>query len=267
MGYENYKYILVDNKDGIATVTLNNPDSLNAVTPDVHAELEYIWIDLARDKDIKAIVFTGAGRAFSAGGDVKAMAARALTPNGNRYALDVPARTLRIFEHMLSTPQPMIAAVNGDAMGLGMTLALFCDISIVADDARLGDTHVKVGLVAGDGGAVIWPLILGVQKAKEFLMRGKPVRGAEAAAMNLVNYAVPKAEVLGKAQEMAAEIAANPFYAVSWTKLSINKMIKQQLNLILDSSIAYEALTMMTNDYKEAATAFAEKRTPSFTGS
>jgi len=266
MSYEHYQYLLVEKTDGIATVTINRPETLNAVTPEVHAELEYIWIDLARDKEVKAIVLTGAGRAFSSGGDVKAMAERALTPHGNRYALDVPARTLRIFEHMLSTPQPIIAAVNGDAMGLGMTLALFADISIVADDARLGDTHVKVGLVAGDGGAVIWPLILGVQKAKEFLMRGKPVRGAEAAAMNLVNHAVPKAEVLSRAQEMAAEIAGNPFYAVSWTKLSVNKMIKQQLNLILDSSIAYESLTMMTQDYKEAATAFAEKRKPSFQG-
>jgi enoyl-CoA hydratase len=267
MIYDTYKYLLVENKDGIATVTINKPESLNAVTPDVHTELEYIWIDLARDPDIKAIVLTGAGRAFSAGGDVKAMAARAQTPYGNKYALAVPSRTLRIFEHMLSTPQPIIAAVNGDALGLGMTLALFADISIVADDARLGDTHIKVGLVAGDGGAVIWPLIIGVQKAKEFLMRGKPVRGHEAAAMNLVNHAVPKDQVLAKAQEMAAEIAANPFWAVSWTKLSVNKMIKQQLNLIMDSSIAYESLTMMTNDYKEATSAFAEKRTPSFTGS
>jgi enoyl-CoA hydratase len=265
MAYENYKFLLVENKDGIATVTINRAETLNSVTPDVHTELEYIWIDLARDPDVKAIVLTGAGRAFSAGGDVKAMAARALTPYGNKYALAVPS--LRIFEHMLSTPQPIIAAVNGDALGLGMTLALFADISIVAEDARLGDTHIKIGLVAGDGGAVIWPLIIGVQKAKEFLMRGKPVRGHEAAAMNLVNHAVPKDQVLAKAQEMAAEIAANPYWAVSWTKLSINKMIKQQLNLIMDSSIAYESLTMMTNDYKEAATAFAEKRTPSFTGS
>jgi enoyl-CoA hydratase/carnithine racemase len=267
MSYEQYKYLAVDNKDGITTVTLNKPETLNSVTPDIHTELEYIWIDLARDPEVKAIILTGAGRAFSAGGDVKAMAERALTPHGNRYALAVPSRTLRIFEHMLSTPQPIIAAVNGDALGLGMTLALFADISVVADDAKLGDTHVKVGLVAGDGGAVIWPLVLGVQKTKEFLMRGRVVRGTEAAAMNLVNYAVPKDEVMTKAQELAVEIAANPIWAVSWTKLSVNKMIKQQLNLILDSSIAYESLTMMTNDYKEAATAFAEKRKPTFVGS
>lgn len=266
MDYEKYKYLLIEKKDGIATVTINRPDTLNAIKPDVHTEVEYIWIDLAADPEVKAIVLTGAGRAFSAGGDVKAMAERAQTPHGNEYALHVPARTLRIYDHMLSTPQPIIAAVNGDAMGLGMSLALFADISIVAEDARMGDTHVKIGLVAGDGGAVIWPLIIGVQKAKEFLMRGRVVRGSEAAAMNLVNMAVPKDQVLAKAHEMAAEIAANPIWAVRWTKLSVNKMIRQQLNLILETSIAYESLTMMTNDYKEAATAFVEKRPPKFSG-
>src|SRR5271166_1149613 len=266
MSYEHYQYLLVEKTDGIATVTINRPETLNAVTPEVHGELEYIWIDLARDKEVKAIVLTGAGRAFSSGGDVKAMAERALTPHGNRYALDVPARTLRIFEHMLSTPQPIIAAVNGDAMGLGMTLALFADISIVADDARLGDTHVKVGLVAGDGGAVIWPLLLGPQRAKEFLMRGKLIKGAQAAAMNLVNYAFPKEKVLEEAHKIATEIAANPVWAVRWSKAAVNKQLKAQLNQTLELSIAYESLTMLTNDYKEAANAFAEKRTPVFQG-
>jgi enoyl-CoA hydratase/carnithine racemase len=147
-----------------------------------------------------------------------------------------------------------------------MTLALFADMSIVADDARLGDTHVKVGLVAGDGGAVMWPLLVGPQRAKEFLMRGKLLRGAEAAAMNLVNYAFPKADVLSEAHKIATEIAANPIWAVRWSKASVNKQLKAQLNQILELSIAYESLTMLTHDYKEAANAFAEKRKPEFKG-
>lgn len=265
--YSKYIFLKVEiDGNGVATVTMNDPEKLNAVGPENHKELEYIWIDLARDESIKTIVFTGAGRAFSAGGDIKKMAARASTEFGLQYALRVPQNTLRIFEHMLLTPQPIIAAVNGDAIGLGMTIALFCDMSVVADDARLGDTHVKVGLVAGDGGAVIWPLLLGPQRAKEFLMRGKLIKGAQAAAMNLVNYAFPKDKVLEEAHKIATEIAANPVWAVRWSKAAVNKQLKAQLNQTLELSIAYESLTMLTNDYKEAANAFAEKRTPIFQG-
>ena len=265
--YSHYEFLKVEIDDnGVATVTMNDPEKLNAIGPDNHKELEYIWIDLAKDETIKAIVLTGAGRAFSAGGDIKKMAARAGTEFGLQYALRVPQNTLRIFEHMLLTPQPILAAVNGDAIGLGMTLALFADMSIVAEDAKLGDTHVKVGLVAGDGGAVIWPLLVGPQRAKEFLMRGKLLKGAEAAAMSLVNYAFPKESVLAEAQKIATEIAANPVWAVRWSKASINKQLKAQLNQVLELSIAYESLTMLTHDYKEAANAFAEKRKPEFKG-
>ena len=265
--YSNYTFIKVDVDDGgIATVWLNSPETLNAVGPEEHREMEHVWVDLARDNSIKAIILTGAGKAFSAGGDVKRMAARAGTEYGLEYALRVPQNTLRLFEHMLLTPQPVIAAVNGDAIGLGMTIALFADVAVVADDARLGDTHVKVGMVAGDGGAVIWPMLIGPQRAKEFLMRGKLVRGAEAVAMGLMNHAVPKEDVLAEARKIAEEIAANPVWAVRWTKASINKELKSQLNQILELSIAYESMTMLTEDYKEATSAFAEKRKPVFKG-
>jgi enoyl-CoA hydratase len=265
--YDSYRFLKVEKtENGVATVTMNNPDTLNAIGPDNHKELEYIWIDLARDEEIRTIILTGAGRAFSAGGDVKKMAARAGTDFGLQYALRVPQNTLRLFEHMLLVPQPIIAAVNGDAIGLGLTVALFADMSLVADDARLGDTHIKVGLVAGDGGAVIWPLLVGPQRAKEFLMRGKLLKGAEAAAMNLVNYAHPKEEVLPEALKIAAEIAAQPLWAVRWSKAAVNKLLKAQLNQVLELSIAYESLTMLTDDYKEAASAFAEKRKPQFRG-
>jgi enoyl-CoA hydratase len=245
---------------------MNDPEKLNSIGPEQHRELEEIWIDLARDETIKVIVLTGAGRAFSAGGNIKRMAERAGTQFGLEYALRVPQNTLRIFEHLLLVPQPIIAAVNGDAIGLGMTLLLFADMSVVADDARLGDTHVKVGMVAGDGGAVIWPLLVGPQRAKEFLMRGKLLRGAEAAAMNLVNYAVPKEAVVQEARTIAEELAANAPWAVRWTKAAVNKQIKAQLNQVLELSIAYESLTMLTHDYKEAANALAEKRKPEFKG-
>jgi enoyl-CoA hydratase len=265
VSYEQYKLLKIEkDQKGIATVTLNRPEMLNAFNPELHGELEYVWIDLARDKEIKAIILTGAGKAFSAGGDLKHMAQRAGTEAGLKHALGVRAGALRIFNHLLEVPQPIIAAVNGDAIGLGATIALFCDISIVAETARFGDTHTKVGLSAGDGGAVIWPLLVGPQRAKEYLMRGRLLTGKDAHSMNLVNYAAPVEEVLNKARAIAEELALQPIWAVQWTKLSVNKWLKNQVNLILDTSIALESLSMLTNDHAEAARAFVEKRKPQF---
>lgn len=264
--YSQYPNIKVENNNGIATVTLNRPDQLNAVNPDLHTELEYIWVDIARDPEIKVVVLTGAGRAFSAGGDLKQMAARAGTEAGLKHTLRVPQNATRIYNTLLEVSQPVIAAINGDAIGLGANIALFCDMSIISETAKFGDTHVRVGLSAGDGGAVIWPILIGPQRAKEFLMRGMLVKGAEAARIGLVNHAVPAEDVLKKAYEIAAELMALPVWAVRYTKLSVNKSIKEQVNLILDTSITYEALTMHTHDFAEATRSFVDKRKPEYKG-
>jgi len=252
--------------DGVALVTMNEPDKLNAVGPENHWQLEDIWLKLARDERIKVIVLTGAGRAFSAGGDIKKMADRALTDYGLRYALRVPQNTLRLWEHLLLCPQPIIAAVNGDALGLGTSIFTFCDMSIVADDAKVGDTHIRVGLVAGDGGAVMWPLLVGPQKAKEYLMRGKVLTGKKAEEIGLVNYSFPREQVLDEAMKIAREIAAQPVWAVRWSKAAVNKQVKAQVNQVLELSIAYESLSMLTHDYQAATTAFANKEKPEFKG-
>jgi len=264
--YSRYQYLDIQRRQGIATLTLNQPDNRNAVHPEMHAELEQVWRDLGSDHEVNVIVFTGAGKTFSAGGDIKRMAARFGTEEGWDFSLHIPKATHRLFEGMLDVPQPIIAAVNGDAVGLGATLALFSDVAIIADTAKFGDSHVKVGLVAGDGGAVVWPLLVGPARAKEFLMRGRLVNGAEAQALGLVNHAVPAAEVMDTAVKMAEELNALPPLAVRWTKLSVNKWIKHQLNLILDASIAYEMLSINSRDHHEAAKAFIEKRPPVYKG-
>lgn len=265
--YSPFDFLTIDvGEDGVAIVTMNDPEKLNAVGPHNHWQLEDIWLKLARDESIKVIVLTGAGRAFCAGGDVKLMADRAQTEYGLQYALRVPQNTIRLWEHLLLCPQPIIAAVNGDALGLGTSLMAFSDMSIVAEDAKLGDTHIRVGLVAGDGGAVMFPLLLGPQKAKEYLMRGKVLKGAEAAQIGLANYAFPKDQVLDEAIKIAREIAAQPLWAVRWSKASVNKMLKAQVNQILELSIAYESMTMLTHDYAEATRAFANKEKPVFKG-
>lgn len=264
--YSSYQFLDIQRRNGIATLTLNQADNRNAVHAEMHAELERVWRDLGSDREVNVIVFTGAGKTFSAGGDIKRMAARFGTEEGWDYSLHIPKATHRLFEGMLEVQQPIVAAVNGDAVGLGATLALFADVAVIADSAKFGDSHVKVGLVAGDGGAVVWPLLVGPARAKEFLMRGRLVDGTEAHALGLVNHVVPAAEVRDAAMKIAEELNALPPLAVRWTKLSVNKWIKHQLNLILDASIAYEMLSINSRDHHEAAKAFIEKRSPVYKG-
>ena len=269
--YSEYEFLKVDVADRIATITINRPDRLNAVHNALHHELEQIWIDVRADQDVNAIILTGAGRAFCAGGDVKGMAEGSLSGGGapkkgkGRGRGPIAASNgRRVVENMLDVEQPIVGAINGDAIGLGATLALLCDITVVSEKARFADTHVKVGIVAGDGGAVIWPLLIGPHRAKEFLMRGNFINGAEAGRIGMVNYAVAPEEVLGKARELAQELADGPTWAIRWSKLSVNKWLKQQANLILDASLAYEMMTFNTADHREAAKAFVEKRKPNF---
>jgi len=266
MSYESYRFLKIEKNDGVAVLTLNRPEQRNALHPEAQLELEHVWLDLAKDAEVNAIVLTGAGAAFSAGGDIRSMIDRFGTTEGFKYTLNVPEGTKRLLQNILDVPQPIIAAVNGDAVGLGATLALFSDVSIIAEDARFGDTHVKVGLVAGDGGTIIWPLLIGANRAKEFLMLGRLASGRECADMGLANHAVPKDQVLAAAMEMASKLARSAPWAVRWTKLSINKTIKDQLNLLLDGAIAFEMLSMNTQDHLEASKAFFEKRTPQFKG-
>jgi enoyl-CoA hydratase len=264
--YGSYQCIKVEKHDKLATVTFNRPDALNAVNTQLHDELEHIWTDLGSDSEINAILLTGAGRAFSAGGDVKGMASRWGTEEGRKWCIEIATAGRRLIQNMLDVEQPIIGAINGDAMGLGANIALLCDVIVMSDTARIADTHVKVGIVAGDSGAIIWPLLVGPARAKEYLMRGTVITGVEAAKMGLVNYSVPADQVMPKAQEIARELADGPTYAIRWTKMAVNKFLKQQANLILDSSLAYEMLTFHTEDHREAARAFIEKRKPKFTG-
>jgi enoyl-CoA hydratase len=260
--YSKYKAVLVEKDDRVATVTLNRPNSLNAVNDDMGADFDTLFRDLSRDEEIDAIILTGAGRAFCAGGDVKNMDARNVAATRD-FPMD-PRDPGRLLNDILDVEQPIIAAINGDAIGLGATIALFCDITIAAETARLADTHVRIGVVAGDGGAVIWPPLIGPNRAKEYLMRSNLLKGTEAARLGLVNYAVPAAEVMPKARELARELADGPRWAIRWTKQSVNKLVKKALHQVLDASAALEAVTFGTPQHQEAARAFVEKRKPNF---
>ena len=267
--YSAYEFLKVEVTERVATLTINRPDRLNAVNGPLHHELEQVWIDLAADSEVNAIIFTGAGRAFCAGGDIKAMTEGGFVDStkqgkGRGRGPITAANGRRLVENMLDVEQPIIGAINGDAIGLGATLALLSDIIVVSEKARFADTHVKVGVVAGDGGAVIWPLLVGPHRAKEFLMRGNFINGAEAGRIGMVNYAVPPEEVMAKSQELAQELADGPTWAIRWSKLAVNKWLKTQANLIMDAGLAYEMMTFKTWHHEEAVKAFVEKRKPNF---
>ena len=266
--YSKFKAIKVSVQDAVATVTLNRPEALNAVDHVMHLELEEMLALVAEDQDINAVVLTGAGKAFSAGGDIKAMQARARDPEAqrdyiNRFIMQGPRKLIRNF---LEVPQPIIAAVNGHAIGLGATLALFSDMIIISEEARIGDPHVSVGIVAGDGGAVIWPLLTSLCKAKELLLTGDLLTASEACEIGLVNKVVPKDEVLSTAMALAQRLASGPTLAIRWTKLALNKRLREEVNLVLDASLATEGLTFLSQDHREAVDAFLEKRSAKFQG-
>lgn len=260
--YDQYEYVKVELSGGVAVCTLNRPDALNAVTHAGHAELESLFVQLAGDTDVKAIVLTGAGRAFCAGGDIKEMGSGAYDQPGGIF--DSGARQL--VTKLLAIEQPIIAAVNGAAVGLGATLALLCDVIFMADTAKIGDTHVSVGLVPGDGGAVIWPLLVGPARAKEYLMTGDLIPAVEAERIGLVNHVVPADKLMDEALAFATRLAGGATLAIRFTKLAIQRMIQQNVLSSLDMSLALEAVTGNSKDHIEATTAFGEKRTPKFEG-
>jgi enoyl-CoA hydratase len=264
--YSRYECLKVEKEGKLAIVTLNQPETGNRIAHRFHVELQDIWADLARDRDLNAVLLQGAGKYFSVGGNVKGMLER---PGGDVFEegeMMEPSGGRRIVQNLLDCELPVVCAINGDCIGLAATVALLCDITVIAESARICDPHVKIGLVAGDGGAVIWPLLVGPNRAKEFLMRGTLIKGPDAARMGLVNHLAPDAEVYARARAIAEELAAGPTWAIRWTKLSVNKQLKDQFNLIMDTSYALEMMSFRTDDHMEAVRAFVEKRRPAFTG-
>ena len=197
------------------------------------------------------------------GGDIPMMQKRIDAPElFNRKNLEMK----QMIFGLLDLEKPVIARVNGDCIGLGATLALLCDIVIAVDDARFGDPHVKMGYVAGDGGAIIWPQLIGYARAKEYLLTGDPLDAKEAERIGLINHAVPRDQLDAKVNTLAQKLANGPTKAIKWTKTSINIPLRQMAHSMLDASLAYEAMTNIGADHQEAVTAFQQKRKPKFTG-
>ena len=255
----NYEFIKVDTDDkGIMTVMLNRPEKRNAFIPTWHAELIEIWGKVHMDDRVRCVILTGAGKAFCAGGDVGAFAAAKQDPMDKtlNWLRDVKTTVTK----MMECDKPIIAKVNGAAVGLGSSLVAASDVSFIADTAVIGDTHVKVGLVAADGGSALWGLLMGVNRQKEYLWRGELMTGEKAAALGLCNHCVPAADLDRTVQEFAEMLASQPPRAVQWTKRAINAPLINQVSANFDTAVPLEVITANSEDHVEAARAFREKR-------
>ncbi len=249
----------------VLTATLNRPDRGNGIDKQMHLDLRDLYRRIAEDVEVRAVVLTGAGRSFCVGADFAVMEENLEHgyPEGRPDLLD---DGIDIARGALRVRRPMVAAVNGHAIGLGASLALFCDVVYLSDTARIGDPHVNAGLVAGDGGAVLWPLLVGLNRAKELLMTGDLLDAEQAQRFGLVNHVVPGAEVLESATAMATRLAAGPRHAIEFNKRLCNKELEDRVNRLYDLAFALEAITFDTDDHREAVDAFLNKRAPDFGG-
>ena len=259
--YEDFEHLTFDHRDdGVLLITLDRPEVLNAANVRMHHELSEVWALVDDDDTVRASVVTGAGRAFSAGGDLAMI---------EQMTVDYEATlaqwrdTNAIVEQMLLARKPVVSAVNGVAVGAGLSVALLADVSIMGTSARLSDGHVRLGVAAGDHAAVLWPLLCGVAKAKYFLLTADFVEGPEAERIGLVTKCVPDDEVLPEALAVAARLAAGSATAVQWTKRVMNHWVRQALP-IFGESLALEMLGFLGPDAREGLAAVRERRTPRF---
>ena len=261
MNYTDYQHLLFEKRaNGIVLITINRPEVMNATNARLHWELSQVWLTVDADPEARVALITGAGRAFSAGGDLGLVEEMAVNPEG-------AARTMReasdLVYNIINLEKPVVSAINGVAVGAGLVVALMADVSIIADTARITDGHTRLGVVAGDHAAIIWPLLCGMAKARYYLLTSDFLDGKEAERIGLVSLCVPRDEVLTKAWEVADKLAAGSQHAVRWTKRALNNWLRQA-GPIFDQSLALEMLSFMGPDVREGARAIREKRPPRF---
>ncbi len=245
----------------LLTITLNRPGSRNAVNREMHEELAEVFVYAAADVHSDVIVLTGAGTAFSAGGDLEHISRNAATPE----LFDEEVRLAkRIVFSMLDLDKPLVCRLNGHAVGLGASLALLCDVIFAADTAKIGDPHVALGLVAGDGGAVIWPARIGLGRAKEYLLTGELLTARKAEEIGLINHCVAAQDLDGVVDAFCERLLNGATNAIRWTKVLLNMELKRVAHSVMDAGIAYESVAVRSADHREGVRALIEKRKPVF---
>ena len=267
MNYDDLDKVLVTREGHIGIVSLNRPEARNAMNSELSSQFHTALERVAKDESMRAILLRGEGKSFCVGGDVKSFDEQA---SGSTESPTKRVTTLlhgtEVIDLLLAIPQPTVSAVQGHAMGLGSTIAMFCDVMIVADDAKIADTHVNVGLVAGDGGAVTFPLMMPFGAAKWYLLTGDRMSGTEAEKLGVALRSVPEADLHATALEVAGRFASMPPLAAQGTKATLNRILRNRMDQVLEFGLLYEGATFLSEDHKEAASAFVERREPTFHG-
>jgi enoyl-CoA hydratase len=258
--YSTYQHLIVDKKDGIALITMNRPEVYNATNARLHYELGRIWPDIGADAEVRVAVITGAGRAFSAGGDLDMIEAflgdSAAIGNTMKEASD-------IVYNIINLDKPVISAINGIAVGAGLAVALMADISVASESARFTDGHIRLGVGAGDHSVIIWPLLCGMAKAKRYLLTADFLDAKEAERIGLVSMVVPHEQLMSTAMAFAEKLAKGPQPAIRCTKRALNHWLRM-MGPAFDYSLATEMLGFFAPDVREGLQALREKRAPNF---
>ncbi|MGK2912517.1 MAG: enoyl-CoA hydratase/isomerase family protein [Sphingobium sp.] len=266
--FSRYKHLKLDLDEGVMTITLSNPGKKNAVTPGMSDELNTIWEDCWVSDDVSVIILTGDGNDFCSGVDLSSLNAL-FDPEAKKKKRVVNPTSRGARKHVygiMDCEKPVLAKVRGVAYGMGVNMALACDMVYVSENARLCDSHVKAGMVAGDGGVLLWPMLVGIHRAKEYLMTGDPIPGPLAEQINLVNRCMPDDQLDDYVKGVAHKLRDLPPHAVNYTKSSLNIALRQMTQSAFEASVAYELYTMQMDDFREATSAFVEKRKGNFTG-
>jgi enoyl-CoA hydratase len=261
MNYADFRHLTFESKpNGVLVVTINRPEVLNAANARLHWEFTQIWPVVDADPKTRVVVVTGAGKAFSAGGDLSLVEDMAGNP-------DALTRTMReasdLVYNMINLDKPVVSAINGVAVGAGLVVALMADVSIVAETARFTDGHTRLGVAAGDHAAIIWPLLCGMAKAKYYLLTADFIDGREAERIGLVTMCLPPDQVMPKALDVADRLARGSQISIQWTKRALNNWLRQA-GPIFDQSLALEMLSFSYPDVREGVKAIREKRAPVF---
>lgn len=257
--YDDLTTVQTERRDGVLWASLHRPEHLNAFDVHLHRDVTLFLERVSTDPDTEVLVLNGTGEAFSAGGDLRWF--QNMT-GPELEALFQEAR--RIVYALLAIEQPVIASTRGPAVGLGATIAMMSDFVVAAEDAIFSDPHVQIGVVAGDGGAAIWPLLCGLGRAKRYLMLGDQITAQEAERIGLVDWVVPVDDLHQRTEEVATRLRNGPLQAIRGTKKALNKHLERAVADTLDLSLAVEKACFRSRDHREAVGAFLEKRRPDY---
>jgi enoyl-CoA hydratase len=253
-GYEEFApWLLVEKRGSVHVVSINRPEAFNAVNEEVHHAFATIWRALTADDDVRAVVTTGVGKAFSAGGDMVMFGRLIEDPVARQFQI-TEART--VFLEVINFSKPLVSAVNGPAVGLGCSIALLSDFLVMGESSYLADPHVAVGLVAGDGGAAMLPLLIGLMKAKEYVLLGDRMTAADAEKLNLVTKVASDGAVLEEALAIGERLAALPPQALRASKVAMNMHLSRAALGVLEYALAEEYTSFTTPEFRDRVAAF-----------